>query len=504
MQPSAERPDPDGVIDRASPIPLYHQLEYLLRDDIARGRYPAGSLLPSEGEICSRYDVSRSVVRQTLTNLAHAGLIRTERGRGSFVSERKVQERFVQRAVGLFADLQRMGYEIRTKVLHQERTELPLPVQEHLGTHEGVRIDRLRSVDGRVLTFVRSYLVADRFDDLLDEDLEDRSLYEVIERRHGLRPTRGSRSVEAVAATPEIAEHLEVTTGDPLLFLRGTSRDQQGRPLEWFEAWHRGDRTAFEIEILPTDAEPRTNSVLIDHPHSAPVSERPDSSAAHDPASTDQDDHVTAATVDLARLVAASGVVAAVRAPRIARPAELASTLSERGFSTIAVELDAADAFDAIAAAASTDAVVGARGVTDAAGARDAVAAGAAFLVAPFDARDEVLRAAGSTTVVLAALSPSEVSGAWRATRSPVEVFPASMGGAPYLRTLHDAMPNIPLMPAGGIGHDDLAAFLDAGALGVTVGSALCPADSVERGDLGEIATRASALRAILDTRGGH
>jgi DNA-binding GntR family transcriptional regulator len=97
-----------GQIDRSSPIPLYHQLEYLLRREIENGSYRPGDTLPSEGEICARYEVSRSVVRQTLTNLTHAGIIRTERGRGSFVAERKLQERFVQRTTGLYDDLRRL------------------------------------------------------------------------------------------------------------------------------------------------------------------------------------------------------------------------------------------------------------------------------------------------------------------------------------------------------------------------------------------------------------
>ena len=66
-------------IDRTLRTPLYHQLERILREDIDNGVYPAGELLPSESEICERYDVSRSVVRQTLANLAHAGLVHTEK-----------------------------------------------------------------------------------------------------------------------------------------------------------------------------------------------------------------------------------------------------------------------------------------------------------------------------------------------------------------------------------------------------------------------------------------
>src|SRR5919106_2259995 len=203
-------------VDRSLPIPLYHQLERILRHDIEAGVYRAGDLLPSESDICERYDVSRSVVRQTLANLAHAGVVHTERGRGSFVAERKFNERFVQRATGFYDDLTRMGYELRTKVVRQEICELPLQVREFLDVERGIRIDRVRSVGDRVLAYVTTYVSAQRCPGLEHQDLNDRSLYEHLASAYDLRVHGGRRTVEAVAATADVAEHLEVAPGTPL------------------------------------------------------------------------------------------------------------------------------------------------------------------------------------------------------------------------------------------------------------------------------------------------
>jgi GntR family transcriptional regulator len=503
VRPPAGATETAQGIDRSSPVPLYHQLEQLLRDDIAGGQYAVGSPLPSESAICERYGVSRSVVRQTLTNLAAVGLIRTERGRGSFVAEQKLQERFVQRAAGLFDDLHRMGYSIRTAVLAQERAELPLPVQDFLGEQQGLRIDRVRSVDGRVLAFIRSYLSAERFSGLLDEGLEDRSLYGLIEQRWSLRPTKGSRVVESVGAPEDIAPHLGVEVGEPLLFLRGTSRDQHARPLEWFEAWHRGDRTSFEIEILPSDGRP-TSHVLVDHGSGAENQGEVGPSSAKQSTGPAAARPITAAdpAEGLQGRIAATRVIAVLRAHRIEAPAELASVLVGHGFSLLAVAATGSQALETLAALATTEAVVGARGVRDAASVGAAIEAGARFLMAPMDARDEVLPAAGATPVMLAGLSPAEVSTAWLATRTPVEVFPFSMGGASYLRTLRDALPGVPVVPAGGVGEAEVPDLLAAGSLGVTIGSALCPPDALARGDLALVAERARSLRRTVDAAG--
>jgi GntR family transcriptional regulator len=480
-----------GQIDRSSPIPLYHQLEYLLRREIETGRYQPGDTLPSEGEICARYEVSRSVVRQTLTNLTHAGLIRTERGRGSFVAEKKLHERFVQRTTGLYDDLRQMGYQIRTKVVRQSVTELPLPVQDFLKTKRGVQIDRVRSVDGRVLTFIRSFTPESRCPGLEAAELEDRSLYQVLADEYGLRVASGRRTVEAVAAEGEVAEHLGTEPGEPLLLLRSSSRDERGEPLEWFEAWHRGDRTMFEIEIVPGE---------VDQPVSSAI--RPADSTAVRPAvpvSTHQSG--SGGGVDaMVEALRRSRVVAVWRAPRYADPAGVSRVLAEHEVAVVEVTLTGENALEAIATARSVDGItVGAGTVMTAADAHDSIAAGAQFLVAPIGA-DDVVRAARSTStpVILAGFTPSEVWAAWQATTAPVKVFPASVGGPEYLPILHGPMPHIPLLPAGGVGIETAMDYLRAGAVAVNIGEPLCPADALASGNLDAVAERARSVQQAL------
>jgi GntR family transcriptional regulator len=497
-----EQPTDQGGIDRSSPVPLYHQLETLIRKGIDSGRYPPGSLLPSEGDLCTRYGVSRSVVRQTLTNLAHEGVIRTQRGRGSFVAEEKLQERFVQRAAGLFEDLKRMGYEIRTAVLDRQPVELPLPVQEFLGTSRGLRIDRLRSVEGRVLVYIRSYLPEEPFSSLLDEELEDRSLYGLLQKRFGLRPVRGNRSVEAVAANAENARHLEVDVGEPLLFLRGTSRDQDGRPLEWFEAWHRGDRTSFEIEIVPSAGAAGVglhvdrgtwspaSSETVPAPGAGPSSMTPMLRRDLSPAGS--------SGLGIHDRIAGSRAIVVVGAGPVDDPRAVAAVLEEHGFSVLAVTIDDERSLQLLEAIASGGAFVGARGVLDGAGTRRAVAAGACFLMAPIDAQAEVLPAADGIPVVFSGLSPSEVANARRVSPVPVEVFPIGIGGVTYFQTLQASLPGVPLVPTGGITEDDAAAYLEAGAFAVGLDTALCRPEALAVGDLDDLTARAARFRRSL------
>lgn len=497
-----EQPTDEEWIDRSSPVPLYHQLETLIRKGIDSGRYRSGSLLPSEGDLCARYGVSRSVVRQTLTNLAHEGVIRTQRGRGSFIAEEKLQERFVQRAAGLFEDLKQMGYEIRTGVLDRQLVELSLPVQKFLETSRGIRIDRLRSVEGRVLVYIRSYLPEEPFAALLEEELEDRSLYGLIQDRFGLRPVRGNRSVEAVAANAENANHLEVAVGAPLLFLRGTSRDQHGRPLEWFEAWHRGDRTSFEIEILPS-AEATSGGVHVDRSTWSPAMPGPVSAPDAGPSSVStamQRGMAPAGGGGLGmhdRITEARAIVFLGTGP-IDDPLAVAAALDEYGFSVLAVTIDDQRSLQLLEALAESGAFVGARGVLDGARTRRVLAAGASFLMAPIDAQDEVLPAADGVPVMFSGLSPSEVAIARRVSPVPVEVFPIAIGGVQYFEILQASLPGVPLVPSGGITEGDAVSYLDAGAIAVGLDTALCRPEALAEGDLDDLTDRAARFRQAL------
>jgi DNA-binding transcriptional regulator YhcF (GntR family) len=75
------------VINRDVPIPIYYQLKQLIKDQVERGVLKPGDQIPSEDELCTRYGISRTPVRQALTELVHEGLLVRIHGRGTFVAE---------------------------------------------------------------------------------------------------------------------------------------------------------------------------------------------------------------------------------------------------------------------------------------------------------------------------------------------------------------------------------------------------------------------------------
>ncbi len=141
--------------------------------------------------------------------------------------------------------------------------------------------------------------------------------------------------------------------------------------------------------------------------------------------------------------------------------------------------------------------VIGAGTVTTAAQAAESAEAGAEFLVSP-GTTEPVASAMRDTGLpfALGTLTPSEVMTAVDLGADVVKLFPGSLGGPSYLKSLREPFPDVPLMPTGGVGPGDVREWLDAGAFCVGAGSSLMSTDLLERGDHDEITRRAQAFVA--------
>ncbi|MFJ1809588.1 MULTISPECIES: bifunctional 4-hydroxy-2-oxoglutarate aldolase/2-dehydro-3-deoxy-phosphogluconate aldolase [unclassified Streptomyces] len=155
----------------------------------------------------------------------------------------------------------------------------------------------------------------------------------------------------------------------------------------------------------------------------------------------------------------------------------VATALASGGVTCLEVTLTTAGALDVLAAIRAElgpDVAVGAGTVITGDQARDALAAGAEFLVAPV-VDTAVVRNAADRGVPCypGAWTPTEVSQAWQAGAAAVKLFPASTGGPAHLRQLRAPLPGIPLVAVGGVGLDEARDYLDAGACAVGIGSPL-------------------------------
>ncbi|AUX44559.1 2-dehydro-3-deoxyphosphogluconate aldolase [Sorangium cellulosum] len=197
------------------------------------------------------------------------------------------------------------------------------------------------------------------------------------------------------------------------------------------------------------------------------------------------------------------GIVPVVRAPRGELAVRAARALCAGGIEVIEITMTVPDALSVmheIASRMGDHVLVGAGTVLTADAARGCIEAGAEFIVSPgLDL--EVIRAAHDLgkAVFPGALTPTEVITAWNAGADTVKLFPCSaMGGAKYLRALRAPLPEVKLMPTGGVNLTTARDFIEAGAVALGVGGELVDAAALAAGKDEVLTERAREFMSVV------
>jgi GntR family transcriptional regulator len=242
-------------INFESPIPYYIQLVNILKEKIQSEVWKPGDQIPGEQDLCELYGVSRTVVRQALLELELEGLINRRKGKGTFISLPKISEGLVQKLTGFYQDMVERGLNPVTRVLHQDVVPASEKVARFLDIKPGdqvIDILRLRFINDEPIQMVTTHIPFEMCPALASVDLTNRSLYEFLETECGIFIAKGQRYVEAVLANETEAELLGIERGAPLLMLDSISFSDGDRPIEYYHALHRGDRSRFEVELVRT------------------------------------------------------------------------------------------------------------------------------------------------------------------------------------------------------------------------------------------------------------
>jgi GntR family transcriptional regulator len=227
----------------------HRQIIESLTGRIHRGDLKPYDRLPSEKELCGQWQASRSTVRKALDQLTDRGKIFRVPGKGSFVSFPKISHQTTQ-VLGFSEKMQAQGLEVKTRLILREVIE---PNEEiaaalKLGkTDRVLKIQRLRMVKGEPMALQTSFMPLSIGEGLLNEDLESRSLNQLIQERCNVRLTRSDVWVEA----PIISRKEQTLLGGPRipLFLAvvGVTFDQHDEPIRFSRGVFRGDRVRLKI-----------------------------------------------------------------------------------------------------------------------------------------------------------------------------------------------------------------------------------------------------------------
>jgi 2-dehydro-3-deoxyphosphogluconate aldolase/(4S)-4-hydroxy-2-oxoglutarate aldolase len=208
------------------------------------------------------------------------------------------------------------------------------------------------------------------------------------------------------------------------------------------------------------------------------------------------------------RKITESGIVAVVRSSSTDALAGAAEALVDGGVHAIEITFTIPNALAAIADVRKRlgDRIaLGAGTVLDPETARAAILAGADFIVGPGTNLDVIrLCRRYDKAVMPGAFTPTEIITAWEAGADVVKIFPADIGGPTYLKAIRGPLPQVRIMPTGGVDLNTAAAFLNAGACCLGVGGQLVSPKALEAGQFDQIRTLAAQYAAIVrQTRAG-
>ncbi|MFW6409923.1 MAG: GntR family transcriptional regulator [Halanaerobiales bacterium] len=239
-------------LNKDVPIPLYFQLYEILKDKIESGELNVGDLLPSERELSEKYDISRPTVRQALKELVNEGFLVREKGKGSFVANPKINYGFIQRLTTYYEDMEKKGCYTKTKILQKKIINPRKVVARKLDIAEDDKIivlSRVRYIKEEPIVMVMNHIPYKFCPELANEDLENKSLYNVMAKKYDLKSYRAQITMEPTVATEYDIEHLQVEKGAPLHLLSSVTYTRDDKIMDYFESRFRGDKGKVKVEV---------------------------------------------------------------------------------------------------------------------------------------------------------------------------------------------------------------------------------------------------------------
>ena len=241
------------LLNRGDPLPLYHQLKRRLIQEIHSGRFTPDRAFPSERELVGHFQVSRMTVRLALQELAREGWLRRERGRGSFITPRKLS-RQADRLIGLTEDeiAPSMPVAIRERSLRLVAAAEVVP--SCFTKHPAFvvyRSERVGVLGDQALMHSIVYIKVRSGTVLTTAILSEfGSFYALLEQRLGITISHGSRTMEAAVARKKDAQLLAVRPKSPLLLVRTTTFETSGTAVMYSENRYRGDRYQYTVPYI--------------------------------------------------------------------------------------------------------------------------------------------------------------------------------------------------------------------------------------------------------------
>ena len=229
-------------------LPLPRQVASIIRSDIINGHWETGDRIPSEDELARQFAVSRATVREAISWLTLQGYLVKKRGVGTFVAQASAISGGLESLISITQWIERHGYKAGTSFVDMRRREPTAKEQEVFSAwrlDSIVEIQRVRTANGIPVLYCIDVLPGQFAAD--NPEALDESLFQYLEGRWGQVVIFAKSEIDVAQATRQMAQHLQIAMGTPLLRLRQVHCNQQSTPVLWSQDHFITDRFHFEV-----------------------------------------------------------------------------------------------------------------------------------------------------------------------------------------------------------------------------------------------------------------
>jgi len=209
------------LIDRENHQKLYMQLYKIIKKKIETNEWPVGSQIPTEEDLCKMFGVSRATVRNAILELVRQGYLKRQQGKGTFI-----HRNFISEGLTMLTSLRELMLEegltvtanVLAKTVMMPVDDLDIKLDITQDKHI-IYIKRLWIVENRPVLIQEAYIPHHICPLLLEEDIEDRSLFELFEKNYGIKITKVKNSIGITYLKPDESRLLELSEGAAALLL---------------------------------------------------------------------------------------------------------------------------------------------------------------------------------------------------------------------------------------------------------------------------------------------
>ncbi len=246
---SLQADDGEGFTPRPGTV-LHHQIKEDMLLHLRSGRWPPRYELPTEEVLCRHYGVSRGTLRRAIADLVAEGYIERRRGRGSFVSEPKLESGMA----GAYSRFRVVGppLDAGATVLACQRVRADKDVATMLELRAGAaiwRLERVRFTQRRPMALQTSFIPADLCPRLAAQDLANLHLIDVLRDEYSIDLVRAVEYVDPTVADDHAARHLGIRLRTPLFRIERLTYAMRDRVVEYRRALLRGDAYRYRLDL---------------------------------------------------------------------------------------------------------------------------------------------------------------------------------------------------------------------------------------------------------------